>query len=78
MTIARPIGFQVIAVPAAPRKARSWPNRLRRILTTLIESRNRHAQRAVDEYVARRGSRLTDSLEREIGERMLGGRNFDR
>lgn len=78
MTIARAPGFQVLAVPAAPQKARPRSNLLRRLFNALFESRARHAQRAVDEYVARRGNRLTDSLEREIGERMLGDGSFRR
>lgn len=78
MTIARATGFQIIAVPAAAQKARPRPNPLRRLFNTLFESRARQAQRAVDEYVARSGNRLTDSLEREIGERMLGDGTFRR
>ncbi len=70
MTIASPVGFQVIAVPAhSPRK----PGLLRRIYDTLFESRERHAQRVIEACIARRGYRLTDSIEREIGERMLDG-----
>jgi hypothetical protein len=75
MTIASPIGFQVIAVPATvPQK----PSLLRRIYDSLFESRERHAQRNVEAYIARRGHRMTDSLEREIGERMLEGRWMSR
>ena len=36
------------------------------------------AQRNVEAYIARRGHRMTDSLEREIGERMLEGRWMSR
>ncbi len=71
MTSARPLAFQIIAVPAtnpAPK-----PGLIRRLLATLFEARHRRAQRAVDEYIAQSGGRLTDSLEREIGERILEG-----
>lgn len=72
MTITRPLGFQVIAVPPTTATHRK-PGLLRRLFDTMLDSRRRQAQRAVDEYIARRGFRLTDSLEREIGERILGG-----
>ena len=71
MTSARPLGFQIIAVPAtnpAPK-----PGLMRRLFDTLFEAREKRAQRAVDEYIAQSGGRLTDSLEREIGERILEG-----
>ena len=71
MTIARPLGFQVIAVPAATRPRK--PGLMRRLLNTLFEAREKHAQRAVDEFIAQSGGRLTDSIEREIGERILDG-----
>jgi hypothetical protein len=72
MTIAHPAGFQIIAVPAAAETPRR-PGLLRRLFEALFESRERHAQRNVDAYIARRGYRMTDSLEREIGNRMLDG-----
>jgi hypothetical protein len=72
MTIARPLGYQIIALPAATGPARK-PGLTRRLFAALFEAREKRAQRAVDEYVARQGGRLTDSVEREIGERMLDG-----
>lgn len=76
MTIARPLGFQIIAIPAATSPAPKH-NLLRRLFDTLFEARQNRAQRTVDEYVARQGGRLTDSMEREIGERFFdGGVNF--
>ncbi|WP_137042639.1 hypothetical protein [Pseudolabrys sp. FHR47] len=72
MTIARPLGFQIIAVPAATSPAPKH-NLLRRLYDRLIETREHRAQRTVDEYVARQGGRLTDSMEREIGERLFDG-----
>lgn len=77
MTIAHPAGFQIIAVPAAAETAHK-PGLLRRLYEALFESRERHAQRNVEAYVARRGYRLTDSVEREIGERMLDGQWMSR
>ncbi|RDV04044.1 hypothetical protein [Undibacter mobilis] len=70
MAIARPLGFQVIALPSVQEPK---PGLLRRLFDSLLESREQHAQKTVDAYVARNGSRLTDSLEREIGERLLDG-----
>ena len=72
MTIASPAGYQIIAVPASAQTPRK-PGLLRRLFDTVFESRERHAQRSVDAYIARRGHRMTDSLEREIGDRMLDG-----
>jgi len=77
MTIARPLGFQIIALPAANPAPK--PGLMRRLFDTLFEAREKRAQRAIDEYVARVGGRLTDSVEREIGERILeGGVKFRR
>ena len=72
MTITHPAGFQIIALPAAATSAHN-SGLLRRAFDALFASREREAQRNVDAYVARRGYRLTDSVEREIGERMLDG-----
>jgi len=72
MTIARPLGYQIIALPAATSQPPK-PGLLRRLFDTLFETRETRAQRAVDEYIAQSGGRLTDSLEREIGERILEG-----
>ena len=77
MTIAHPAGFHIIAVPAATGEARK-PGLLRRLYDSLFESRERYAQRSVDAYIARRGHRMTDSLEREIGDRMLDGQWMSR
>lgn len=72
MTIAHPAGYQIIAVPA-PAQAPRKPGLLGRLFDSVFESRERHAQRSVDAYIARRGYRMTDSLEREIGDRVLDG-----
>ncbi|MCW5692243.1 MAG: hypothetical protein KIT48_07750 [Pseudolabrys sp.] len=71
MTIAHPAGFQIIAVPAAETARK--PGLFSRLFDAVSASRERHAQRNVDAYIARRGYRLTDSVEREIGDRMLDG-----
>ena len=78
MTVTRPLGFQVIAVPASTTRQGPKPGLLRRLFDALFESRERQAQRTVNEYIAGQGHRLTDSVEREIGERMLGDWNFRR
>lgn len=66
--------FQTNAVPsrqiaaAAPRL-----HFLRRLFDALVESRQQRAQRDVSAFVARRGHRLTDSVEREINEHLFDG-----
>ncbi|MFA6264277.1 MAG: hypothetical protein WC670_00985 [Pseudolabrys sp.] len=47
------------------------PGLLRRLLNSIFETRQHAAQREVDSYVARSGGRFTDSIEREIGNRIL-------
>ena len=71
MTSARPLGFQIIAVPATNPALKS--GLMRRLFDALLEAREKRAQRAMDEYIAQSGGHLTDSLEREIGERILEG-----
>ncbi|HWK94560.1 MAG TPA: hypothetical protein VNR39_03965 [Pseudolabrys sp.] len=76
MTIARPLGYRIISVPAATGQPPK-PGLLRRLFDTLFETRETRAQRALDEYIAQSGGRLTDSIEREIGLRILeGGARF--
>ncbi len=78
MTVTHHAGFQVIVLPAEGQKAQKQ-SLLRRLSDMLFAAGETRAQRAVDEYVARHGGRLTDSLEREIGERALdGGLKFGR
>lgn len=71
MSIVQPLGFQVIAVPATDPAPK--PGLMRRLFETLFEAREKHARHAVDQYIAESGGRLTDSIEREIGERILEG-----
>jgi hypothetical protein len=41
------------------------------LLEAMDESRLRHAERVISRYVALRGSRMTDEVEREIGRRLF-------
>jgi hypothetical protein len=73
--VARPSDFRgampVARPAAAPRPAprrRFWL----RMLDAILDSRQREAEREVAAYVARRG-KLTDSMEREIADRLIGG-----
>jgi hypothetical protein len=43
------------------------------MLDALLDTRARQAQRDVEAYLARRGYRLTDSIEREMNERLFNG-----
>ena len=54
------------ALPA-PRR-RFWL----RLIDSFLESRQRDAEQAVAQYIARRG-KLTDSMEREIADRFASG-----
>jgi hypothetical protein len=45
----------------------SKPLFLSRLLRVNLEARQRHADRAVEQYLAARGFTLTDDAEREIG-----------
>jgi hypothetical protein len=77
--VARPSDFHA-AVPfqaatLAPAATPERPSRRRlflRMLDRLLDARQRDADQAVAEYVARRG-KLTDSMEREIADRFATG-----
>ena len=43
---------------------------LSRLLSSIVESRQRHADRVVARYLASRGNKFTDEIERDI-ERLL-------
>jgi hypothetical protein len=49
------------------------PSLLSRFFAALIESRRRQADREIARYIHLNGSMLTDSVEREIGQRLLPG-----
>jgi hypothetical protein len=57
------------ATPAEPHRPGFW----RRLLDAVVLSHQREAQRDIEAYVARRG-KLTDSVEREIANRITSGR----
>jgi hypothetical protein len=57
------------AVLFAPTRKAKTPF-LTRLLGTLMESRQRHADRLVEHYLASHGGKFTDDAEREI-ERLL-------
>jgi hypothetical protein len=44
---------------------------LRRIVSAIWEARRRRAEREIAGFIARRGGRITDEVEREIGRRQL-------
>jgi len=70
---ARPSDFHS-AVPVARASVRvPRPGLLTRAFNALFVNRSRHAERDVAAFLARRGYRLTDSIERELNERMFGG-----
>ena len=46
---------------------------LRRIFNAIIEPRQKQADREIARFLARSGGRLTDSMEREMTERLLTG-----
>jgi hypothetical protein len=58
---------------ALPRRdaASAKPGILRRIFDAIGESRQRQTEREVARFIARRGGRITDEVEREIGRRLL-------
>ena len=46
---------------------------LRRIFGVMFESREQQAERTAADYIARSGGRLTDEIERQITDRIIGG-----
>jgi len=46
---------------------------LRRLFDAIFESRERQTAREIEAFLARRGDRLSDSVERELNERFFGG-----
>jgi hypothetical protein len=52
----------------------SAPGILRRVFEAIRRSRERHANRDIEDFVARSGGRLTDGMEREMSDRFLTGR----
>ena len=65
-------GIHDLPAPAAATPRTRESGLLRRWLDAVIESRDRRATEVADAYLTRSGYRLTDSIEREIGDRLLG------
>ena len=57
-----------VAIEATPRHGI-----LRRVFDVVFETRQRHAERVVEAYLARTGHRFTDSIERELNEHLFNG-----
>lgn len=73
--VARPIDFQTDASPCpAPAPAEKRRGLLRRLYDTIMENRQRSANRDIAAFLARRGHRLTDSAEREIDAHFFSGK----
>ena len=73
---ARPTVFQSnIAAYHRPVAIKATPRRtiLRRVFDAVFETRQRHAERVVEAYLARTGHRFTDSIERELNEHLFNG-----
>ncbi len=65
------------AIPATTaRSTTAAPKRglLERVLAALVQARMRQAERHIAHYLASTGSKLTDSVEREVERRLTGGR----
>jgi hypothetical protein len=61
----------VISVPPAGRaKQRSRPGLLRRLLDALVASRLQQTEHEIARYLESTGGKLTDTVEREIEERL--------
>ena len=73
---AHPTDFHVRIEPFRPailaptQMLRRW---LGKVVDAIYQSRARQTQRDIELYISRRGSRMTDSLEREISERIQTG-----
>jgi len=59
--------------PAAQATPAARPGLLTRFFNAIFESRERAAERAVEAHLARTGFRFTDSIEREINDRLFNG-----
>ena len=75
--VARPTDFQTDvaprSTPAALAPAHKRPGFLRRLYEKIMDNRQKSADRDIAAYLARRGNRLTDSVEREIDARFFSG-----
>ncbi len=74
--VARPIDFRGHLAPREAAPASKGPVRLgflTRLFNALYDTREREAARNVEAYLARTGYRFTDSIERELNERLFNG-----
>ncbi len=72
--VARPSDFHTDISPRiAPARRERRLNLWRWIYDGILRSRQRSANRDVAAFLARRGNRLTDSVEREIEAHMVNG-----
>jgi len=55
---------------SAPARAR--PSIFRRIVAAIERSHQRHVERQAARFIAKHGGRLTDDLERQLGEHLSG------
>ncbi len=65
-------GIAAYRKPAATRSA-ARRGFFSRLFDALLESREQEAQRIVASHLARTGYRFTDSIERELNERLVNG-----
>ncbi len=76
--VARPADFQTNvsprSTPAALAPTGKHRGLLRRFYDTIMENRQRSANRDIAAFLARRGNRLTDSVEREIDAHFFSGK----
>lgn len=70
---ARPSDFHRALPLSRPAARVPSPGLFSRILDALLDTRRRQAQRDVEAYLARRGYRLTDSIEREMDAQLFRG-----
>jgi len=73
--VARPIHFQMAVSPhRAPAKTGDGRGILCRLYDSIMDSHQRQVDRDIAAFLARRGHRLTDSIERELDAHMINGR----
>jgi hypothetical protein len=64
------------ASPSANAQKRTTEGRqgvLRRLYEAIMDNRQRRTHRDVEAFLARRGNRLTDSIERDLSEHLFNG-----
>ena len=78
--VARPTDFHTAcrALPRARQREARAGVCVRRLYDTIMENRQKSADRDIAAYLARRGNRMTDSVEREIDAQMVQRRMAER